>query len=193
MNDQQAKQLAAQALESGDGIARLTPTWVPRSFCVPGRRLRLHTNDLYALGANRGGIDERWFSSTTKADNGPLTTGQFELAGFTTSFVNGGDPDPTDYFKLEGIATEAEPNGNNTYRLEDQELDALSAEQATSADMTKRIEIIKKMQQIMYDQAYVIPMYARLNVDAANKRITGIKPSATGLIFWNMWEWDVTN
>lgn len=73
MNDQQAKQLASQALESGDGIARLTPTWVPRSFCVPGRRLRLHTNDLYALGANRGGIDERWFSSTTKADNGPLT------------------------------------------------------------------------------------------------------------------------
>jgi hypothetical protein len=25
------------------------------------------------LGADRGGIDERWFSSTTKADNGPLT------------------------------------------------------------------------------------------------------------------------
>ncbi|MEL7236000.1 MAG: hypothetical protein AAGK74_15960, partial [Chloroflexota bacterium] len=43
------------------------------SFCVPGRRLRLHPDDLYALGGNRGGIDERWFSSTTKADNGPLT------------------------------------------------------------------------------------------------------------------------
>ena len=26
------------------------------------------------IGADRGGIDERWFSSTTKADNGPLTT-----------------------------------------------------------------------------------------------------------------------
>ncbi len=73
MNDQQIRQLAAQALESGSGIVRLTPTWVPRSFCVPGRRLRLHPKDLYALGANRGGIDERWFASTTKADNGPLT------------------------------------------------------------------------------------------------------------------------
>jgi len=49
------------------------PTWVPRLFCVPGRRLRLHPDDLYALGAQRGGIDERWFSSTTHADNGPLT------------------------------------------------------------------------------------------------------------------------
>ncbi len=62
-----------QALESGGGIFRLMPTWVPRSFCVPGRRLRLHTDDLYALGGNRGGIDERWFSSTIKAENGPLT------------------------------------------------------------------------------------------------------------------------
>lgn len=73
MNEQQVNQLTIQALEQGSGVFRLTPTWVPRSFCVPGRRLRLHPKDLYALGANRGGIDERWFSSTTKADNGPLT------------------------------------------------------------------------------------------------------------------------
>ncbi len=73
MNDQQIKQLAARALEEGGGVVRLMPTWVPRAFCVPGRRLRLHPNDLYALGAHRGGIDERWFSSTTKADNGPGT------------------------------------------------------------------------------------------------------------------------
>lgn len=53
---------------------RLTPTWVPRSFCVPGKRLKLHPDDYYAFGAHRGGIDERWFSSTTKADNGPDTT-----------------------------------------------------------------------------------------------------------------------
>jgi hypothetical protein len=40
---------------------------------IPGRRLRLHPADLYAFGAHRGGINERWFSSTTKASNGPLT------------------------------------------------------------------------------------------------------------------------
>ena len=73
MNDQQKQQLVTKALESGAGIFRLTPTWVPRGFCVPGRRLRLHPRDLYALGAHRGGIDERWFSSTVHADNGPLT------------------------------------------------------------------------------------------------------------------------
>jgi hypothetical protein len=66
-------QIAQDALDQGQGILRLAPNWVPRSFCVPGRRIRLHPDDYYALGGERGGIDERWFSSTTPADNGPLT------------------------------------------------------------------------------------------------------------------------
>ncbi len=61
------------AFDQGQGIVRLAPNWVPRSFCVPGRRIKLHPDDYYALGGERGGIDERWFSSTTPADNGPLT------------------------------------------------------------------------------------------------------------------------
>lgn len=65
--------LAEKALEQGKGILRLAPTWVPRSFCVPGRRIKLHPDDYYVLGGERGGIDERWFSSTTPAENGPLT------------------------------------------------------------------------------------------------------------------------
>jgi hypothetical protein len=64
---------AAKALAQGKGILRLAPTWVPRSFCVPGRRIKLHPNDYYVLGGVRGGIDERWLSSTTPAKNGPLT------------------------------------------------------------------------------------------------------------------------
>lgn len=58
-----------RALEAGQGLLRLTPTWVPRSFLHPGKRIKLHPADLYAYGADRGGIDERWFSSTTEAAN----------------------------------------------------------------------------------------------------------------------------
>jgi hypothetical protein len=61
--------LAADALAAGNGILRLAPTWVPRSFLQPGRRLKLHPGDYYALGMDRGGIDERWFGSTTEAAN----------------------------------------------------------------------------------------------------------------------------
>src|SRR6476469_1500271 len=69
MSDQQLAARARAALDAGEGILRLAPTWVPRSFLMPGARLKLAREDLYALGAHRGGIDERWFSSTTPAAN----------------------------------------------------------------------------------------------------------------------------
>jgi hypothetical protein len=63
------RSLAAAALEQSGGLLRLAPCWVPRSFLQPGRRLKLHPDDLYAYGLDRGGIDERWFGSTTIAAN----------------------------------------------------------------------------------------------------------------------------
>jgi hypothetical protein len=65
--------LIRAALAAGEGILRLAPCWVPRAFLMPGGRLKLDPRDLYCLGAHRGGIDERWFASTTRADNGPGT------------------------------------------------------------------------------------------------------------------------
>src|SRR5436190_20777035 len=61
------------AVGAGAGVLRLEPAWVPRTFMIPVRRLRLHPDDGYALGGHRGGINERWFSSTTNADNCPGT------------------------------------------------------------------------------------------------------------------------
>src|SRR5882672_9313014 len=63
------KGLVEGALEESGGLLRLTPCWVPRSFLQPGKRLKLHPDDLYSFGLNRGGIDERWFASTTPAAN----------------------------------------------------------------------------------------------------------------------------
>jgi hypothetical protein len=68
------RSIVEASIEQGKGILRLAPNWVPRSFCVPGRRIKLHPDDYYALGGDRGGIDERWFSSTTPAANGPKTS-----------------------------------------------------------------------------------------------------------------------
>ncbi len=62
-------QVLAQAMEAGEGILRLIPNWVPRSFLHPGKRIKLASTDWYALGVHRGGIDERWFGSTTEAAN----------------------------------------------------------------------------------------------------------------------------
>lgn len=63
------RQILDRAMDATGGLLRLTPTWVPRSFLHPGKRIRLHPDDYYAMGAERGGIDERWFGSTTECAN----------------------------------------------------------------------------------------------------------------------------
>ena len=59
-------------LEQGKGVLRLAPTWLPRKMNRPGRRLKLHPEDIWTLGIERGGISHRWLSSTIWSDNGPL-------------------------------------------------------------------------------------------------------------------------
>ena len=93
--------ISSLALEQGQGILRLAPTWVPRSFCIPGRRIKLHPDDYYAMGGERGGIDERWFSSTTAAKNGPLTSPNEGL-----SFVVFEDGSRTEKFLLRDAVSE---------------------------------------------------------------------------------------
>jgi len=61
-----------ETFEKGALILRLIPVFVPRRFSTAGRRLRLHPDDYYALGTQRGSIKERWFSSVITAMNGPL-------------------------------------------------------------------------------------------------------------------------
>jgi hypothetical protein len=85
MSDQ--LKLINTAMDRGKGVLRLFPAWVPREFCIPGKRLKLHPDDYYSFGAHRGGIDERWFSSTTKADNGPET---LEDEGLSYIYVEDG-------------------------------------------------------------------------------------------------------
>ncbi len=62
-----------RALDAGKGVVRLAPAWVPRAFCTPGRRIRLHPDDYFPFRQTRGGIDERWLASAVRAENGPLT------------------------------------------------------------------------------------------------------------------------
>ncbi|MEG1897795.1 MAG: hypothetical protein RR217_06390 [Mucinivorans sp.] len=61
-----------KTFEQGKGILCLMPVFVPRRFSRAGFRLRLHPDDYYALGTQRGSIKERWFASVITAMNGPL-------------------------------------------------------------------------------------------------------------------------
>src|SRR2546423_15551459 len=62
------------AVNAGKGVLRLEPCWVPRCFMIPGRRLKLHPDDLYAFGAHRGGVNKRGVFLTTKDSHGLAPT-----------------------------------------------------------------------------------------------------------------------
>ena len=81
-----------KVLEKGGGILRMVPNWVPRLFSQPGRRLRLHPDDYYCFGLNRGAITERWFSSLVPAMNGSLTSpgeglSKVDITGFYSGAI----------------------------------------------------------------------------------------------------------
>lgn len=79
-----------EVFEKGGGVLQLTPTWVPRGFNQPGRRIRLHPDDYFAFGMNRGGICERWLGSVTVALNGP-ETGPTEGMSFVLADADTGE------------------------------------------------------------------------------------------------------
>ncbi|MCK5120086.1 MAG: hypothetical protein KAQ78_10895 [Candidatus Latescibacteria bacterium] len=90
-----------ETFEHGKGIFQLIPTFVPRRFSVAGRRLRLHPDDYYALGAERGAIKERWFSSVIPCMNGPLAPGDEGL-----SYVLPKNGNPEERFTLSDAQAE---------------------------------------------------------------------------------------
>lgn len=71
-NASKDENLIRETFEKGKGIFRLFPAFVPRRFGKAGHRLKLHPDDYFAFGMERGSITERWFASTIAAQNGPL-------------------------------------------------------------------------------------------------------------------------
>jgi hypothetical protein len=61
------KQIVEQTLEKNNGVLKLKPAWVARTFLSGGKRMGLKENEYY-LGPERGWITERWLASTTQTD-----------------------------------------------------------------------------------------------------------------------------
>jgi hypothetical protein len=83
MSDELKVKLLQDEIEKNDGILRMKPTWICRSFLPPGRRLKLHPDDLYPKGVDKGAICERWFVST-----GAPVIGNRDASDETLTFIS---------------------------------------------------------------------------------------------------------
>jgi peptide/nickel transport system substrate-binding protein len=126
----------------------------------------------------------------TYTDGGPMSTGKFDMAGYTTGFY----PDPypaTEDFLCKSIPSADNPGGGNWYHVCTTELDNLFAAVNATADPAARKVAIDAVQKYMYDNVLFIPMYARANVYGYTDRFV---PGPFGFLSnmnWNAEVWDV--
>jgi peptide/nickel transport system substrate-binding protein len=122
-------------------------------------------------------------------DGGPMTTGNYDMAGYTTGFY----PDPyTDNYLCENIPTAANPTGTNWYHLCDPALSDLMESSLDTVDPAARKVIFDEAQAYIFENYYVIMMYARGNVYGSTPRFQFGPAGPESDINWNAEEWDVT-
>jgi peptide/nickel transport system substrate-binding protein len=122
------------------------------------------------------------------ASGANMATGKFDLAGYTTGFY----PDPyTDQFLCSTVVSNTNQGGANNYHLCDPALDALFKQANASADPAVRKPVFDEIQKYMYDNALIIPMYARANVMAYVDRFILPPTSVIGGMMGDTFDWDV--
>ena len=132
-----------------------------------------------------------WIFFGTYATGANLATGKFDMAGSTSGFY----PDPMqgvmDSFSCATIPSAANPSGVNNYHLCDPTLDDLMNAVNASADPVVRKTALDALQKYQYDNALIIPIYARAYVMAYLDRFLLPPTSASSGMLGDTFEWDV--
>jgi peptide/nickel transport system substrate-binding protein len=116
-----------------------------------------------------------------------MPKGNFDMAGYTTGFY----PDPyTDNFLCATVTSNQNQGGDNNYHLCDAALDTLFQQAQATADPAARKVIFDQIQQYMYDNALVIPMYAQMNIMAYGDTFILPPTSSYGGMMDDTFDWN---
>ncbi|HCG64957.1 MAG TPA: hypothetical protein DHV69_00955 [Sphaerochaeta sp.] len=114
MEQSEIFRIVKEAVKTHDGLLRMRPSWVARTFLEPGKRLGLKEHE-YPVG-KRGFICERWLGSETEVDNEV----KFENEGLSLLDIPGHDillRDAVQAAKTEILGAEYAKNHKNLLRL----------------------------------------------------------------------------
>jgi peptide/nickel transport system substrate-binding protein len=166
----QALDEAGYADGDGDGI---------REYEGKPIKLRLYARTESPESQNCGKLITGWFQEVgldidyQVIDDGALGDKQYNYEGdqFAPDFDLfiwgwGGDVDPN--FILSVLTTGSIENWSDS-NFSNEEYDRLFLEQQTTIDVQKRIDIVHRMQEIVYDESPYIPLVYPLDLLAANK------------------------
>lgn len=121
-------------------------------------------------------------------EGGPQATGQYDIAEYSSK---GRFPNPeVRKWTCAEIPGPSNPTGVNWQGYCNKDLDALFDAQATTVDPDQRLQIIRRIQSLLYEQVIWIGLWKDPDVWGVsprmqNVRLSGITP------FWNAPEWDI--
>ncbi|MEW5870392.1 MAG: peptide ABC transporter substrate-binding protein [Chloroflexota bacterium] len=141
------------------------------------------------------GIGVRFMPTTAEAlwgsykDGGLLAWGEYDLVYWSDGLWSFPSPD-TSYFLCTQIPSSTNPWGYNWFGICDPTLDKLFTQQAVEINPQKRIEIVRQIGKIMYDQTMIIPLYADPDIWAVNTRLSNVRFSGVDPLMY-VFEWDL--
>ena len=199
--DQANQLLDAAGYKAGaDGIRAGTCNGKPVKFSIglETTNAQRRIDDMAAIQADmkKIGIDVKpnpipagtFFGSYTEGAD--MATGKFDMAIFTTGYYP--DPDASGNWDCADVPSKANPAGANNYHLCDPKMDALWQQGLQVADPAARKKVYDQLQQIMYDQVLMVPLYARANVYAYQSTLVFPPSSGYANAFWDMENFDTT-
>jgi len=128
-----------------------------------------------------------YFGSYTEGAD--LPTGKYDMGIFTTGYYP--DPDSSSNWRCADVTSKDNPSGGNSYHICDPKLDAMFEEALASSDPATRKKTYDEIQQYMYDNVLMIPLYARANVYAYGDRFVFPPSSGYANAFWDTEAYDV--
>jgi ABC-type transport system substrate-binding protein len=92
-------------------------------------------------------------------------------------------------FTTAGIPTAALPTGLNLMGFSNAIVDQAFADLSRTLDGDQRRALLDRIQETIYTQIPVVPIYTHLEIDAARAYVQGLDPGPTSGLWWNVEDW----
>ncbi|MBC5826123.1 MAG: hypothetical protein GIW99_00280, partial [Candidatus Eremiobacteraeota bacterium] len=122
----------------------------------------------------------------THGDGGILANGHFDLALYEWQ-IPAFDPDDTQTMGPQQIP----PAGDNYTFLSDPRIGALQKHALRTYDIMTRKADYRRVQRLLFEQAPVIFLVWKSNIDAYNSDLQHFKPEHVGCPWWNAATWEI--
>jgi peptide/nickel transport system substrate-binding protein len=191
-----ARLLDAAGWEMGaDGLRRRHGTPLVLRYVTTTRDIRQHTQVVVQQMLQQLGIGVELFTYASDiffggfGDGGPVATGRYDMAQWTTAPDAFPDPDTAQWLCSE-IPSPEQPAGTNWMYLCDATLDRLFREQASMMDISTRQAHFREINRIVSEQVYWVSLWDDPDVYAVHKHLKNVRLSGVAP-FWNCHAWQL--